>query len=507
MRSELVSQEKNRIEIKVEFEASEFEAELKKVYNNISQRANVPGFRKGHVPRKTIEMRFGRDAIHDEAIENILNQNLSEIMKDYDIEPLFAPRLKNKGAVIEGQPVSVNLLVEARPEINLPELGDIEVERLIPVVDDAMIDFMIDKLRDSQAKIETVEHDAIVRDDSIITVEFSIADINDEGEEISRSKKSEMATVNMQNLPSEEFREPLAGKKVGDLADVVIKSQLIDKNADSSRYETELAENTAETTLAHPTDEISKSPRSISRHYEMRIVEIGEKVLPELTPEFFKFCMGFDCPTEEEFRDAIAERMLKKMQYESEADAQARALNIMANMSGFEVPNSLIFRERERIRALDEKNTRDRYNMGFKEFLSISGLKYEDYENRITVGAWETVRNMLVTSEIARKFEIDVEPSDLDEWIRDTAKREELDAELMKKEYFKNKDNVNLLVDKVLSDKAVKFLMDNVKINDVSELTQPVVISEEPEETDKAEEVEKLEETENTENISNSGDI
>ena len=501
MKTELVNQEKNRIEIKVEFEASEFDTELKKVFDNISQRVNIPGFRKGHVPRKTIEMRFGRNAIHDETIENLLNDNVEEIMKDYDIEPLFAPQLKSRGGVIDGQPVIVNLLVEAKPEIKLPDFEEIEVERLITVVDDAMINDMIDKLRNSQAKVETIAvPDASVKNDSIVTVEFNMAIINADGEETSHSKKAEMATLNMQELPMVEFRDPLIEKRVGDEVVVTIQGQMNDESHGKLRP----AMNDAKEDEAgvnkdgQLTDESSKKSRT-SMRYDMKIVEIGERILPELTPEFFKLCMGFDCKSEEEFRDAIAQRMLKKLQKEAEAEAEARAVSIIADMSGFEVPGSLVYREMEKLKAFDEKDAKDRYKMEIKDLLKLRGIEYEDYEKQIMSQAWRSVRNMLVIDEVGRKFEIKIEPSDLEEWIKSIAEKDGLDAELLKKAYFKDKDSVNLLVDRVLSDKAVKLVMDKVKIKDVSELTLPVAVK--AEKTENPENPENPEKDENPEEI------
>ncbi|MCL2147069.1 MAG: hypothetical protein FWH52_04585, partial [Synergistaceae bacterium] len=236
MKTEFIGQEKNRIEIKAEFEASEFETELNKVFDSISKRAKIPGFRKGHVPRKTIEMRFGKNAIHDEAIENLLNANISEIIKDYDIEPLFQPSLKSRSAVIDGQPVTVNLLIEARPEIKLPELEDIEVERLITAVDSSMVYDMIEKLRKSRSKFEAIN--APIQDDSVVSVEFSIVTTGEDGEEISRSKKNEMATLDMQELPMEEFKEPLLGKSVGDTTDVIIQDKIYGDNINLPRTTT-----------------------------------------------------------------------------------------------------------------------------------------------------------------------------------------------------------------------------------------------------------------------------
>jgi trigger factor len=467
MKSEFISQEKNRVEIKVEFEASEFDAELNKVFSKISERANIPGFRKGHVPRKTLEMRFGKNAIHDEAIENLLNDSISEIMKDYDIEPLFPPSLKSRGAIIAGQPVSVNLLIEARPEIKLPAFEDIEVERLISVVDDTMINDMINNLRKSQAKFEAV--DTPVQGDSIVTVEFNMATIGADGEEITRGKKNEMATLNMQELPTEEFKEPLMEKQAGDLVSVTVKNKITEDNPDS--------------------------PRTSTR-YDMKIVEIGERILPELTPEFFTHCMGFECNTEENFRDAISQKMLSKMQNEAENEAQARALNIAADMSGLEVPGSLVYREMQNIKEYDEKDAKERYKLELKELLKLRNMEYEDYEKQIITQAWLIARNSLIIDEIGRKFEIKVEPSDLDEWINETAEKNNLDPEHLKKTYFKDKESASLLVDRVLSDKAIRLLMGKVIIKDVSELTKPVKEAEEPD--DKTENLEESNDTAET---------
>ena len=457
MRSEFVSQEKNRVEIKVEFEASEFNAELNKVFSNISERTIIPGFRKGHVPRKTLEMRFGKNAIHDETIENLLNENISDIMKDYDIEPLFPPSLKSKSAIIDGQPVSVNLLIEARPEIKLPDLQDIEVERLISVVDDKSIDDMVDNLRKSQAKFEAI--DSPVQDDSIVSVEFNMIVIGADGAEISRNKKKEMATLNMQELPMEEFREQLLGKNPGDEAEVTIGNKTTDDSSSLMRY-------------------------------EMKIVEIGKRILPELTPEFFKLCMGFDCETEKDFRDAIAERLLKKLQSDVQIDAENRAVDVVAEKSELEVPGSLIYQEMQKIKELDEKNALEQYKVEFKELLKSRGMDYESYEKQIMARAWRIIRNSLVIEELGRKFEIKIEPQDLDEWIKVTAENENIDPELLKKAYFKDKDSVEILVDRAYSDKTIKLLMDNIKIIDVSELTKPVVPEAEgPNKPEKSEDV------------------
>ena len=72
MKTELLGQEKNVVKIKVEFEAAEFSKGLTEALREISRGTNIPGFRKGHAPRRVIEMRIGRQALYNEALEKIL---------------------------------------------------------------------------------------------------------------------------------------------------------------------------------------------------------------------------------------------------------------------------------------------------------------------------------------------------------------------------------------------------------------------------------------------------
>ncbi|MBR0258490.1 MAG: trigger factor family protein, partial [Synergistaceae bacterium] len=74
MRTELLGQEKNIVRIKAEIESGDFIKAINKTITELSQQGNFPGFRKGRAPRRIVEMRFGRGAIYNEAIEKIMNE-------------------------------------------------------------------------------------------------------------------------------------------------------------------------------------------------------------------------------------------------------------------------------------------------------------------------------------------------------------------------------------------------------------------------------------------------
>ena len=104
MRTELLGQEKNIIRIKAEIEASEFTKALNRTISELSQQANFPGFRKGHAPRRIVEMRFGREAIYNEAIEKLMGNELQQVITDYELEPIETPTLNVTEKIEEGKP-------------------------------------------------------------------------------------------------------------------------------------------------------------------------------------------------------------------------------------------------------------------------------------------------------------------------------------------------------------------------------------------------------------------
>ena len=129
MKTELLGQEKNIVRVKVEFEAAEFSKGLAEALGEISRSTNIPGFRKGHAPRRVIEMRVGRQALYNEALEKILPAALQQVVEDYDLETISDPSI-HIDDIHEGEPVTCELILEVMPETELPVLKEIEVERL-----------------------------------------------------------------------------------------------------------------------------------------------------------------------------------------------------------------------------------------------------------------------------------------------------------------------------------------------------------------------------------------
>ena len=156
MRSELISQEGNVVSIKLTFEAEEFVEGVNKAVKELSSKVSIDGFRKGHVPRKILEMRLGKRDIYAEAIEDMLPEAIGQVVNDYDLDLIDEPNV-SIDMMEEGSPVDVSLTFEVTPEVVLPEIAEIVVKRPVASVDDDTVSRTVDEVRMQNATLSPVD--------------------------------------------------------------------------------------------------------------------------------------------------------------------------------------------------------------------------------------------------------------------------------------------------------------------------------------------------------------
>ena len=111
MRTEIVSQEKNKVVVKANFTAEDVTKAIQKTYNKLSKKTNLKGFRKGKVPFKTINLYFGKKVVLEEALEEILSTSLDEIVNEYGFKLIAEPDLKPE-PIEEDKPYEFTVIFE-----------------------------------------------------------------------------------------------------------------------------------------------------------------------------------------------------------------------------------------------------------------------------------------------------------------------------------------------------------------------------------------------------------
>lgn len=439
MKTELLGQEKNKVTVKVEFETGEFTAHLNDAIREIAVKANVPGFRKGHTPRKIIEMRFGKESLYNEALEKMLPGAIEQIVADYDLETIAAPSLK-VDEIREDQPLVCELTFEVNPEVTLPDLEQIEVERLVADVTENMVDEMVAEFRKTHSTLNAVEKAAAEND--VVTIAFTTTVLEDghSAQGTLQHNDVELSDASIRK----EIKDALLSKKKGEAAEA----------------EFEVDANYQDKTLAGK-----------KIHYDITVEEIKERVLPEMNPDFYKKVLGVELDTEEAFRSEIKKRMTEHMEKENFAQASNRAIDLISAQSTLEVPDTLLYRQMEYMKERDAAETKRRFNKDMEEVLRLSSISLAEYEQDIRKKAMETVRRTLVLDAIGNKYSVEVQKEELDAEIDRLAMAYGLESAKLRATLFKSQERIMQTVDNLRYDKIAKLLMEKVKVKEVEVLS------------------------------------
>ncbi|MDR3230120.1 MAG: trigger factor [Synergistaceae bacterium] len=443
MKTELLGQEKNVVRVKVEFEAEEFTSCLDAAIQRIAQKANIPGFRKGHTPRRVIEMRVGRQNLYSEALETLVPNAVEQVVGDYDLDTIAPPSLSlQMDSINEGQPLSCVLVFEVLPEVALPELGDIEVEKLIPQVTDEMLDAAIKEFRTNLSTLSSVDRPAEAGDVLLVK---AVTEFPGENGEVTRSEEQDseidLAAPNVRT----EVSDALLGKARGDTVDVefVVEDEHENKTVAGKKF-----------------------------HYFFTISEVKERILPETGPEFYKKVMDLDFDSEEPFREELKKRLLENIEEESRAQAGASALGLIVERSGLEVPETLLERQSTALKERDSEDARKNLKQEMEDVLRAAAIPPAEYEWNLRNKAEAILRRSLVIGEIGKKFDIEVQKEEIDGEIVRMARHYGIDPVKLQAIYYKNEESMQRVTDELRYRKIMNLILEKVRVKDVEKLSE-----------------------------------
>jgi trigger factor len=149
--------------------------EYDRQYDEINDNVALPGFRKGRAPRKILEKRFGT-TLGREVKEKLVQTALEKLVEDKQIEPLRPPEIDfEKLDVVPEQTFEFEFEVITKPEFETPAYKELEVEVPGVAVSAEQIDDAIDRLRRSEAVLQTVAN-AQVADQDVLVVDWQALD-------------------------------------------------------------------------------------------------------------------------------------------------------------------------------------------------------------------------------------------------------------------------------------------------------------------------------------------
>lgn len=416
----------NKVKLSFDIDAAKFDEAMGKAYLKVRGQVSIPGFRKGHAPRKLIENMYGESVFYDEAFELVFDEVYGPAIDENKVEVVDRPQIDIE-QIGSGKNLKFTCEVFAVPDVTLGEYKGVEVKKEHTLVTDEQVDEKVEQERRKQAAEVAVDDRPVAEGD---TVNLDYAGSVDGVAFAGGTAEGQTLKIGSHTfIPG--FEEQMIGMNVGEEKDL---------------------------NVTFPEEYHAKELAGKAAVFHVKVNGITETQLPALDDDFAKDISEFDT-LDEYKKDIRAKLEAQAAERDENAFTNAVVEKVMENAT-VEIPEPMIERQIDSM-------MRD-----FEYRLSAQGLKLADFmkytgqdEKAFRAGyrdqAEKSVRAHLVLSAVEKAEAFEATDEEIDAQIAKFAPQtgktlEELKATLSDadREYFKAD---------AIRDKAVKFLCDNAK--------------------------------------------
>jgi trigger factor len=423
MEATLEPLEGNKVRLSVSVGETELEAAINDAFRRIAREVRIPGFRPGKAPRKVLEARIGPGVAREEALREALPDYYARALRDHEVDAIAPPEID----ITDGQEagdLAFDAVVEVRPEITLDGYDALSVTITSPDPTDDEVQSQIDRLREPQAELSTVERTA--RDGDQVLVDITGTQ---EGEELSGLTADdylyELGSVAI--VP--EIDDNLRGAKAGDIL---------------------------EFSAEHP------DPDEASLEFRVLVKEVQEKVLPEVTDEWAQEASEFD--TADELRADIEKRIRTIKSAQAQMALRSRTSEQLAELVGDELPEAMVASEVQ-ARLQDFAMRLSAQGVDAQQWLDASGTSAEQLMEEMREAAVQAIKVDLALRAIADSESLSASDEDVDDEVAAIARTIEGDAAELREELEQNGQMPAVRSD-VRKRKALDWVLERVQITD-----------------------------------------
>ena len=210
-------QEGNTGVLTVEVEETKVKDGLDKAFKKVVKEINVPGFRKGKMPRKMFEQRFGAESLYQDALDFILPDAYAAAVDEAGIDPVDRPEI-DIVKMEQGENLIFTATVTVRPEVTLGDYKGLEISKQDTDVTDEEIEAQLKEQQTRLAELVVKEEEAIVEGDTAV-IDFE-GFLGEEAFEGGAGEDHSLEIGSGSFIPG--FEEQLIGLKTGEQKDVVV---------------------------------------------------------------------------------------------------------------------------------------------------------------------------------------------------------------------------------------------------------------------------------------------
>ena len=418
--------ENHKVVLTIEVPAEELDKAIKAACKSLANRVNIPGFRKGHAPRRILEMNIGKEAILDEAFDRVAQKAFDEALKQENLDPVDRPQV-DIVTLEEGKNVEFKATITPVPEVTLGEYKGLKVAKDAVEVKDEQVEQQVNNILNHHAKMVDAEEGATVANDDFITLDFKgevdgVAFAGGEGKDYPLQIGSHSFI--------DTFEEQLVGLKVGEEKDV---------------------------NVTFPAEYHAEELAGKAAVFHCKVNSIKHKEMPELTDEFVKASTSYE--SIEDMKAKLRENIEKNAQREADTKRRNEILKLATDNITVDIPEVMV--ENRVSNMIQELSVNlENQGMNLDAYLNYAKMDMDKLREQYKESAAIAVKTDLMLDAVAKAEDIKVENADINAEIALLAATYGTTPQEVSKIIKKN-HSIGNLVATVMHKKAANFIIDS----------------------------------------------
>lgn len=405
----------------------EIKPALDQAFNKVKKDLNVPGFRKGHMPRTVFNQKFGEEALYENALNLVLPKAYEAAVAELGLDVVAQPKI-DVVSMEKGQDWKLTAEVVTKPEVKLGDYKDLSVEvDVSKEVSDEEVDAKVERERNNLAELTVKDGEAAQGDTVVIDFVGSVDGVEFDG---GKGDNFSLELGSGQFIPG--FEEQLVGSKAGQTVDV---------------------------NVTFPEDYQAEDLAGKDAKFVTTIHEVKTKEVPALDDELAK-----DIDDEVETLDELKAKYRKELESAKEIafdDAvEGVAIELaVANAEIVELPGEMVHDEVHR--AMNEfMGNMQRQGISPEMYFQLTGTTEEDLHKQYQADADKRVKTNLVIEAIAAAEGFEATDEEIEKEITDLASEYNMEADqvrgLLSADMLKHDIAMKKAVDVITSSATVK---------------------------------------------------
>jgi len=410
----------------IEVPSAEVTEEVDRAYRELGKRAKVKGFRPGKVPRSVLQMYYQKQ-IDEEVSEALVRRSLSEALKEKDLEAINLSWPEPPPPVVAGQDYRYTVEIEVTPKFEVKDYQGLELSAAKVEVNDIQVEDRLEEIRLQNALLKPPASMRPVQEGDFVVLDYQAYFA---GEPVEAGKADGTYVEVGTGKFNADFEKSLLGLTEGA----------------ESRFPVDLPDDFANPLLAGKSVE-----------FQVKILEVKEKVVPDLDDTFAKN-LGGNFQTLDALREAVREDIIKGRERERQAILENQVHDHLIKQHPFEVPPSLVHQEQENL-------FREQWERYSQYGMDPAQMDHTKLLEALKPMAERRARIKILLDRIGDQEGISVDDAETEATLARIAVHSGREVTEVRK-FYQERDLMGALKGQLKAEKTMKVLLDQAKISE-----------------------------------------